>query len=886
MPYAWHQVRDILANALDMRPEERAGFVRQACGSDQVLLAEVESLLLHHDQADSLLEHSPTSGWLSFDPAAWTGRRIGAYKIVRELGEGGMAVVYLGERDDEQFRKRVAIKMLRPGFYTAEIVHRFRNERQTLAVLDHPNIVKLLDGGSTEDGLPYLVMDYVEGVAIDQYCGLHQLSAPARLQLFLNVCAAVRCAHQNRVIHRDLKPGNILITKDGVPRLLDFGIAKLLNPELLQTPLVTEAEWRPMTLEYASPEQVRGEPVTEASDIYSLGILLYELLAGRRPYNTVGKSRLEAERMICEQEPERPSALLGVARRALEGDLDIIIMKALRKEPEQRYASVAEFAEDIQNHLSGLPVRARNPTVTYRTGRFLRRHRESFAIAMAGLMLVGVIGAWEAFAHHRKTLDVREASPSSLAQPTPPAGAPQMRSMAVLPFQTMPEPSYLGLGLADALINRMGALSQITVRPVSAVRKYSEGAPDPLAAGRELGVDVVLDGNVQQAGDRVRVTVQLLRVTDGAALWSGKFDERTGDLFALEDSITRQVIDGLPLNLTESERSRLTKHYTEDSQAWQAYLRGRYFWNRRTPEGHQKAIEEFEQATRIDPRYALAYAGLADAYVLLGSNPNRLLSRGQAMTRARAAALHAIELDGDLAEAHTSLAFIRMHYDWKWADAETEFQRAIALNPSYATAYQWHAINLLVTGHPEDAVKELKKAQALDPLSLIIGADLAEIYDYVGQLGEAKTEARRVLDLDPTFAPARCWLAYALAGEGRYDEAAAVLDRGPTDASYIITTRGYVYAIAGRRAEAQHALERLIRLARNDYAIAFNVATVYASMGDVDGMLPWLERAFAERSGSLLLLNVTPQFAAVRSDPRFLAFEGRVGLPEFRSRIR
>jgi DNA-binding winged helix-turn-helix (wHTH) protein/TolB-like protein/Tfp pilus assembly protein PilF len=466
-------------------------------------------------------------------------------------------------------------------------------------------------------------------------------------------------------------------------------------------------------------------------------------------------------------------------------------------------------------------------------------------------------------------------------QPRPVAEAPHIRSLAVLPFQSIsPEPSYLGLGMADVLINRMGTLSEISVRPISAVRKFSDAAPDPLTAGRELGVDLVLDGNIQRDGDRVRVTVQLHRLKDGASLWSGKFDQASGDLFALEDSIAGQVADGLLLNLTVGERSRLVKRYTENGEAWQAYLRGRYFWNRRTPEAHQKAIEEFGQATRIDPRYALAYAGLADAYVLLGSNPNRLLSRTDAIAKGRAAALKSLELDGDLAEAHTSLAFILMHYDWKCAEAEKEFQRALALNPSYATAYQWHALNLLVTGHPDDAVKELKKAEALDPLSLIIGADLAEMYNYVGRSREAEGEARRVLELDPTFLQARCWLAYALTAERRYDEAAAGLDGGEmVDDGYRLATLGYVYASAGRRAEARGALERLIRLARGDYGLAFNVATVYASMGDMERALPWLETAFTERSGPLLLLNVVPQFSGVRSDPRFRAFTARVGLP-------
>jgi DNA-binding winged helix-turn-helix (wHTH) protein/TolB-like protein/Tfp pilus assembly protein PilF len=461
------------------------------------------------------------------------------------------------------------------------------------------------------------------------------------------------------------------------------------------------------------------------------------------------------------------------------------------------------------------------------------------------------------------------------------AGAPHIRSLAVLPFQVIShEPSYLGLGLADVLINRLGTLSHITVSPVSAVRKFAAAPSDPLKAGRELGVDAVLDGNIQGDGDRVRVTVQLFRITDGASLWSGKFDQKTDDLFAFEDSITGQVADGLLLNLTASERSRLMKRYTENGEAWQAYLRGRYFWNRRTPEGHQKAIEAFDQAARIDPHYALAYAGLADAYVLLGSNPNRVLSRSDAMARGRAAALKAIELDDGLAEAHTSLAFILMHHDWKLADAEKEFQRALAQNPSYATAHQWHSLNLLVTGHPDEAVRELKRAQALDPLSLIIGADLAETYNYMGQPAEAEAEARRVLNLDPAFLQARFWLACALAGERRYDEAAAIWEGGQAPAElHTAIALGYVYAAMGRRAEAHQMLERLIQLAADDYGLAFDVASLYASMGEVDAMLPWLQRSLAERSGQLLLLNVHPQFAQVRSDPRVLAFAKRAGLP-------
>jgi len=326
------------------------------------------------------------------------GRKIGAYRIIGHCGQGGMAVVYLGERADQQSRKRVAIKMV-SGWGTNEAIRkRFFSERQTLAALDHPNIVKLLDGGITDEGIPYLVMDFVDGLPIDKYCDLKRLPIPDRLELFRTVCAAIQYAHDRALIHRDLKPGNILITSEGAPRLLDFGVAKLLNPEFMQDPLVTETDWRPMTPDYASPEQLRGETVTRATDIYSLGVLLYELLTGHRPYRVRQHSFFEFERLVCEVEPELPSSViertdervsahattsvvitpelvtqargLGLTelRRRLRGDLDALVMKALHKVPGQRYASAQELADDIKRHLSGRAVRAHKPQRQSRRG--------------------------------------------------------------------------------------------------------------------------------------------------------------------------------------------------------------------------------------------------------------------------------------------------------------------------------------------------------------------------------------------------------------------------------------------------------------------------------------------------------------------------------------
>jgi serine/threonine protein kinase len=421
MPEKWDQVMELFALALERDPEERSGFLRQACAGDDSLRTEIESLLSSFDRASTFLEDCPAADLVAAQSRAMTGRRIGAYRILREIGQGGMAVVYLGERDDQNYRKQVAIKMVKPGIGTEQVLQRFLNERQTLAVLDHSNIVKLLDGGSTEDGSPYLVMEYVEGLPIDHYCDHNHVSIADRLRLFRNVCSAVQYAHQNLVIHRDLKPGNILITKEGLPRLLDFGIAKLLNPECLQTPLVTRMDGRPMTLEYASPEQVHGEPVTSATDVYSLGVLLYEILTGHRPYQVADSSWREIERLVCESEPPRPSARVSTDRerlkttaemrmaepnqlvRLLRGDLDWITMKALEKDPNRRYASVSELSADILRYLSHEPVLARPASATYRARKYVRRHPFGASVAAGIVLLLAGFAATQSFQLRRIT---------------------------------------------------------------------------------------------------------------------------------------------------------------------------------------------------------------------------------------------------------------------------------------------------------------------------------------------------------------------------------------------------------------------------------------------------------------------------------------------------
>ena len=429
----WNKVKDLFAAALEHAAEQRSVFLKQACGENKAVLEEVESLLSAHAAPGGLLASIEQP---IFD--SLIGQRLGPYQIIREIGRGGMATVYLASRADDEFRKRVAIKLLAHGLIAEELVLRFRNERQTLAALEHPNIVRLLDGGTADDGLPYLVMDYVEGLPIDEYCDSRKLSTSELLMLFRTICGAVHYAHQNLIVHRDLKPANILVTSAGVPKLLDFGIAKLLNPELSTQMLLRQANMRAMTPEYASPEQVRGIPVTTTTDVYSLGVLLYELLTGHRPYHLKRYTPAELEHAICEVEPEKPSTAAtrpeqivdpdgttqtvltpeevsrvreGIPeklRRRLSGDLDNIVLMALRKEPQHRYTSVEQFSEDIRRHLEGLPVSARQPTITYRVSKFVRRHQAGVASAtLLVLTLIGGIVSTAREAHVARTEKAR-----------------------------------------------------------------------------------------------------------------------------------------------------------------------------------------------------------------------------------------------------------------------------------------------------------------------------------------------------------------------------------------------------------------------------------------------------------------------------------------------
>ncbi|HKC26161.1 MAG TPA: protein kinase, partial [Thermoanaerobaculia bacterium] len=812
-PELFRRTREIFDEVSELPAEERDAYLASACRDDHSLREEVEALLGEPSAGPLTEEVREAVVELASADAAEiaSGTRVGAYELVREIGRGGMGRVYLGRRADEAFRKDVAVKVLSAGLDSEYFLKRFRDERQILASLTHPNIAMLLDGGTTEDGLPYFVMEHVEGVPIDQYCDERKLPSAERLRLLRTVCGAVQTAHARLIVHRDLKPSNMLVTSDGIPKLLDFGLAKLLGQvsvgEAGGAGETTAAHIRMLTPAYASPEQIRDETISTASDVYSLGVLLYRLLSGRRPYRVDSGAYDDLAKAVCEQEPARIEGL--------PADLERIVKKAMRKEPWARYSSAGELADDIERFLDGRPVRARPSTAWYRTRTFLKRHRAgAAAAAVAALSLAialgGVLG---------RTRDER-----------PPAGAP--RALAVLPFRSLSaeRDAVLELGMADTLITRLSAMPGIALRPLSAVRRQASGGADAREVGRALRVDAVVDGSFQSVGERLRVSVRLIDVRDGHAIWGQAFDGVRTDIFAVEDAITRRVAEALIPRLGARERAQLVRRGTEDLSAYNAYLKGRYFWNRRTEADFRKAIVHFTQAIAADPHYALAHSGLADCYSLLsiwGAGPPR-----ETLEAARVAAQRAVSEPDAPGEAYASAALVRWIYDWDWEGAEQAFRRAIVLAPSYATARQWYAYDLASRGRFDESIVQIRRALELDPLSVSIATDVGEIHLWAGRYEEAASHLRGALDMEPNFAIAHNMLGMVHLKAGRLADAIAELEQAARldDSPRMLGVLGYAYAVAGRRAEARAIQERLVALSKSRYISAFPLALVHTGL--------------------------------------------------------
>ena len=899
-PEQWEQLREMFRVAIEHEPQQRAAYLDQACDHNPALRAEIESLLASHDHANDFIEMPAFANTLKviteLPVEQLAGQRIGQYKIIREIGRGGMGTVYLAERADEQYQKLVAIKVVRRGMDTEDILRRFRNERQILANLDHPNIARLLDGGTTDDGLPFLVMDYVEGMPVTDYCDHHRLTTNKRLKLFRMICAAVQHAHQHQVVHRDLKPSNILITTDGTPKLLDFGIAKVLNPELSAlTVEQTLTELRVLTPDYASPEQVRGEKIKATSDVYSLGVLLYELLTGHRPYRSTSTPTHELARVICELEPAKPStAITSVEvithgetkpqttitpesvsrardtqpdklRRRLSGDLDNIVLMALRKEPARRYQSAAQLSSEIERHLTGLPVIARQDSLGYRIGKLVLRRKARIAAAAVVVLalLLGIVATYSYFSLNRRSTD------SSIANPLG-----NVKTIAVLPLKSLSNPprdQELRVGLAESIVTKLSAVKRLVVRPTSSTINYLDQNYDTLAVGRELQVDSVLEGSVQREANELEINLQMVSVADGKVLWAESFTNDLSNILSGQESVANRVSRLLTLN-RDSDSVQNTAQSSSNLSAQEAFLKGRYAMatSARKMENVFQARDAFEETIRLDPKFALAYSGLANTYTTAASL--NLLSPQDSYPKAETAARRALELDPNLAPAYIALADVESDYNWNWQAAEADHKRALELAPNYSPVHGAYAEFLARMGRFDEATAQSDLAHQLDPTKINAEAVRALHYFYERRFDDTVTQSKIVLAKDPSAYLAYLYIALAQAAKGNYSEgieagkkARAITGGAPPD----LFVLGYNYALAKDDAKASKVLTELQSLSKKQYVDLFYFAVIYSYRGDKTKAFDYLDKAYAEKSYWMTTLKINPLADALRSDDRF-----------------
>jgi len=867
--------------ALECSPHEVSAFLDAGCADDKALRHEVEALLASIKNNQHFLQvpvfalsaSDVAARALDDDEESVAGQKIGAYRLVNEIGRGGMGAVYLAVRDDGQFEQQVALKVIKRGMDSEEVVRRFRRERQILADLAHTNISRLLDGGMTADGRPYFVMEYVDGLPIDEYVQTQRLSVSEILELFCSVCAAVQFAHQRKVIHRDLKPRNILVTPDGTPKLLDFGIAKLLNADQgTKTADHTDTALRVLTPEYASPEQLSGLAITELSDVYSLGVLLYELLTGRHPYHYQSRSAHEILKIVVETDPDKPSTAVEQLRfatqgiitdelglngksdslmRNLRGDLDNIVLMSLRKEPERRYKSVEEFSQDIQRHLNGQPIIARRDTLTYRGTKFLGRNRKYVVSGLLVALVCLLLGSILTLVSVRGKIRT---------------------SVAVLPFVNSahdPNMDYLCEGITDDLLDKFSHQRGLNVPGHNSVFGYKDKSGDLQSAGSELKVETVLTGTVTTDGGDVLIGVTLSEGRDGSPILIKQYRGKSSEVQSLQTQIAADVLHKLGWELGDEEQKQSPARGTENSEAYNLYLKGNYSWNQRNPESLQKAEQFYKAALEKDPNYALAYVGLANSYSLLGAY---LVYKPHAFVEAGKMVDQALEIDPNLPEAHTSKALIVWLYDWDWYGADREFKRAIELNPNYPLAHHWYGLFLGEMGQGDAAIAEERRALQLDPLSVPILSDLGRVYFFARRYDESLEQFTKARDrlMGARLGDFAANFANLLEQMGKTDELANLRFGDPPlqAALWQGGLNGY-WHVQLQRAKQPGWANYYLSAKQPGWANSYLRAEALARLGKNELAIENLEQAYKTHNHLMTQLKVNPAFDGLRSNPRF-----------------
>jgi len=772
----------------------------------------------------------------------------GKYRVVEEIGRGGMGVVYKAE--DIKLKRTVALKFL-PHQWTSDpdARERFVQEARAASALDHPNICNIHEIEETEDGRMYIVMAYYEGESLRDKIKRGPLKKEEALDIILQAVGGMSKAHQKGIIHRDLKPANILVTGEGVAKVVDFGLAKLAGQVKLTREGTTIG-----TVAYMSPEQAKGEAVDQRTDIWSLGVVLYEMLSGRLPFK--GEYEQSLIHSILNHDPDPIMRI----RKDTPRDLDQVLGKALEKRASHRYQGMEEFSADLEAVAEGLrPLKAKARPFRGRIFGIRKTHAYAGVAGLAILTVLAVIGP---FRKHVQAYD----------------------SIAVMPLENLsgdPEQDSLAESIHDELITNLAGLSSLkTVIARSTVMTYKGKNTPPQKVAQELNVNGLITGALRLAGERVRVTAQLIDPATGAQVWAHGYERDVRDVVSLENEIVAAIAREVNLKLTPQEKSRLASARPVNPEAYVAYTKGRFYLNKPTPEEYAKGLAYMQQAIDMDPTNPLPYAALALGYCLIGHGTN---PPPDAFVRAKAAAFKAEELGGTLAETEAALGQIKLFEEWDWAGAEKSFQHAIALNPSLPEAQRMYAWYLLLIGHGNEAIAAMKRAVEVDPLNPYWCSDLAWQFWALGRNQEAMDAVTKSLELDPNFDQALCWLGFLYPEKGMFMEAIAAHQKlaaiSPPWRWALVRT----YAQAGRKDEAMKLLTEDLgqRQPRGRWEGWF-LGEIYAALGNKDEAFRWLEAAVKERMTFIPWMRQNPAYAPLRPDPRFQDLVGRMQLPEMR----
>jgi eukaryotic-like serine/threonine-protein kinase len=760
----------------------------------------------------------------------------------------------------EQLERDVALKVLPSGTLSDDAARRhFRNEALALAKLNHPKIEAVYEFGS-QDGTDYLVMEDVPGRTLaDKLLG-GPLSEKETIALGMQIAAALEEAHERGIVHRDIKPANIAITARGQAKVLDFGLAKLLRAdEELTTDYLTDTRADAGTLPYMSPEQLLGEPADVRSDGYTIGVVLYEMAVGRRAFSGNLPSRVVDS--ILHQPLVPPRAL----NPRISAELERIILKCLDKDPDQRYQSAKELLVDLRRQAAFSSARGGEPGPA---PPFWRKVLTTAALALAALLALGVTFTGLNINGMRDRLTGR-------------VRLPQIRSLAVLPLENHsrdPEQDYFADGVTDELITELAKISALRVISRTSVMRYKNTNRPLPEIGQTLHVDAVVEGSVQRVGDHVKITARLVQASADQELWARSYDQDPRDILTLQSEVARAIANEVQIKLTPQEQAQLYRTRAVNPEAHEAYLAGRFYWNKRTAQGVEKSVVYLKQAIAKDPGYALAYAALADSYHPLPELT--LVPVGEAFPRARTAALKALEMDDSLAEAHSALANIKEDYDWDWKGTEAEYKRAIELGPGQVLAHAWYSNLLLELGRFAEALGEAKTAQQLDPLSVFANDNLCAILNYAGEYDHANEQCRKALDIDPMSHQAHRHLAQVYTQRRLYADAvselkkAIQLSNGGAEASAEL---GYVFGVLGKKEDARQILRELQDSSRGDVS-PYRLAIVYMGLGEKDKALESLRQAVDHRSPGVVHLKISPVFQELQPDQRFQELLAYMGL--------